>query len=111
MLKIVPPFVFANFSKVFHYSIIINEISKIRINIITTIGRIVSSALLIAYQKNQEYEDIDEYFNALYYMIMTLLSLFSLLFYCIYYSDIRVKAISRIIKNDNKDEIHMATDV
>ena len=84
---------------------------NILINIITTIGRIVSSALLIAYQKNQEYEDIDEYFNALYYMIMTLLSLLSLLFYCIYYSDIRVKAISRIIKNDNKDEIHMATDV
>ena len=84
---------------------------NILINIITTIGRIVSSALLIAYQKNQEYEDIDEYFNAIYYMIMTLLSLLSLLFYCIYYSDIRVKAISRIIKNDNKDEIHMATDV
>ena len=84
---------------------------NILINIITTIGRIVSSALLIAYQKNQEYEDIDEYFNAIYYMIMTLLSLLSLLFYCIYYSDIRVKAISRIIKNDNKDEIHIATDV
>ena len=84
---------------------------NILINIITTIGRIVSSALLIAYQKNQEYEDIDEYFNAIYYMIMTLLSLLSLLFYCIYYSDIRVKAMSRIIKNDNKDEIHMATDV
>ena len=84
---------------------------NILINIITTIGRIVSSALLIAYQKNQEYEDIDEYFNAIYYMIMTLLSLLSLLFYCIYYSDIRVKALSRIIKNDNKDEIHMATDV
>ena len=84
---------------------------NILINIITTIGRIVSSALLIAYQKNQEYEDIDEYFNALYYMIMTLLSLLSLLFYCIYYSDIRVKAISRIRKNDNKYEIHMATDV
>ena len=84
---------------------------NILINIITTIGRIVSSALLIAYQKNQEYEDIDEYFNAIYYMIMTLLSLLSLLFYCIYYSDIRVKAISRIIKNDNRDEIHMATDV
>ena len=84
---------------------------NILINIITTIGRIVSSALLIAYQKNQEYEDIDEYFNAIYYMIMTLLSLLSLLFYCIYYSDIRVRAISRIIKNDNKDEIHIATDV
>ena len=84
---------------------------NILINIITTLGRIVSSALLIAYQKNQEYEDIDEFFNALYYMIMTLLSLFSILFYCIYYSDIRVRAISRIIKNDNKDEIHIATDV
>ena len=44
-------------------------------------------------------------------LIMTLLSFFSLLFYCIYYSDIRVKAISRIIKNDNKDELKVATDV
>jgi hypothetical protein len=81
------------------------------INIITTIGRIISSALLFAYEKNQEYELVDEFFNAAYYTIMTLLSLFSLLFYCIYYSDIRVKAISRIIKKDNNNEVHIATDV
>ena len=81
------------------------------INIITTIGRIISSALLFAYEKNQEYEVVDEFFNAAYYTIMTLLSLFSLLFYCIYYSDIRVKAISRIIKKDNNNEVHIATDV
>ena len=43
-------------------------------------------------------------------MIMALLSLFSFLFYCIYFSDIRVKTISRIIEKDNNDEIHIATD-
>ena len=43
--------------------------------------------------------------------LKVLLSFFSLLFYCIYYSDIRVKAISRIIKNDNRNEIKIVTDV
>ena len=93
------------------YYILCRIQGNILINIITTLGRIVSSGLLIAYEKNQEYEIVDEFFNAVYYIIMTLLSLLSLLFYCIYYSDIRVKAISRIIKNDNKNEIQIATDV
>ena len=93
------------------YYILCRIQGNILINVITTLGRIVSSGLLIAYEKNQEYEIIDEFFNAVYYIIMTLLSLLSLLFYCIYYSDIRVKAISRIIKNDNKNEIQIATDV
>ena len=93
------------------YYILCRIQGNILINVITTLGRIVSSGLLIAYEKNQEYEIVDEFFNAVYYIIMTLLSLLSLLFYCIYYSDIRVKAISRIIKNDNKNEIQIATDV
>ena len=84
---------------------------NILINIISTIGRISSSALLIAYERNHDTDIVDEFFNAFYYFIMTLLSFFSLLFYCIYYSDIRVKAISRIIKNDNKNELTIATDV
>ena len=94
-----------------NYYIICKIQGNILINIISTIGRIFSSALLIAYKKNQDEEIVDEYFNIVYYLIMTLLSFFSLLFYCIYYSDIRVKAISRIIKNDNKDELKVATDV
>ena len=93
------------------YYILCRIQGNILINVITTLGRIVSSGLLIAYEKNQEYEIVDEFFNAVYYIIMTLLSLLSLLFYCIYYSDIRVKAISRIIKNVNKNEIQIATDV
>ena len=94
-----------------NYYIICKIQGNILINIISIIGRIFSSALLIAYKKNQDEEIVDEYFNIVYYLIMTLLSFFSLLFYCIYYSDIRVKAISRIIKNDNKDELKVATDV
>ena len=93
-----------------HY-IICKIQGNILINIISTIGRISSSALLIAYERNHDTDIVDEFFNAFYYFIMTLLSFFSLLFYCIYYSDIRVKAISRIIKNDNKNELTIATDV
>ena len=94
-----------------NYYILCRIQGNVLINVISTIGRIFSSALLVAYERNEEYQIVDEFFNAFYYLIMTLLSLFSLLFYCIYYSDIRVKAISRIIKNDNKNEIKIATDV
>ena len=94
-----------------NYYILCKIQGNILINIISTIGRIFSSALLVAYERNQDEEIVDEFFNAVYYLIMTLLSFFSLLFYCIYYSDIRVKAISRIIKGDNKNEIKIATDV
>ena len=94
-----------------NYYIICKIQGNILINVISTIGRIFSSALLIAYEKNQDEEIVDEFFNAVYYFIMTLLSFFSLLFYSVYYSDIRVKAISRIIQNDNKNEIKISTDV
>ena len=94
-----------------NYYILCKIQGNILINVISTIGRIFSCALLIAYERNQDYEIVDEFFNAVYYLIMTILSFLSLFFYCIYYSDIRVKAISRIIKNDNKNEITIATDV
>ena len=94
-----------------NYYILCKIQGNVLINVISTIGRIVSCALLVAYETNQDEEIVDEFFNAVYYFIMTLLSFFSLLFYCIYYSDIRVKAISRIIKNDNRNEIKIATDV
>ena len=94
-----------------NYYILCKIQGNVLINIISTIGRIFSSALLVAYERNQDEEIVDEFFNAVYYCIMTLLSFFSLFFYCIFYSDIRVKAISRIIKNDNRSEIKIATDV
>ena len=94
-----------------NYYILCKIQGNILINVISTIGRIFSSALLIAYEKNQDEEIVDEFFSAIYYFIMTLLSFFALLFYSVYYSDIRVKAISRIIQNESKNEIKIATDV
>ena len=81
------------------------------INIISTIGRISSCALLLLYEKNEEEKVVQEYFDVFYYSVMTLFSFISLLLYFIFYSDIRVKAISRIIKNNNKNEVKIATDV
>ena len=81
------------------------------INIISTIGRIISCVFLIMYKKNEESEIVNKYFDVFYYSMMTLFSLITLLLYFIFYSDIRVKAISRIIKYKNKNEIKVATEV
>ena len=84
---------------------------NVLINIISTIGRISSCGLFFMYEKNEGKEIVTEYFDIIYYSIMTLFSLISLLLYYIFYSDIRVKAISRIIKSHNKNEVKIATDV
>ena len=81
------------------------------INIISTIGRIISCVFLIMYKKNEGSEIVNKYFDVFYYSMMTLFSLITLLLYFIFYSDIRVKAISRIIKYKNKNEIKVATEV
>ena len=83
---------------------------NVLINIISTFGRITSCLLLFMY-KIKENEIVNEYFDVFYYSIMTLFSLISLLLYMIFYSEIRVKAISRIIKSNNKKEVKIATDV
>ena len=84
---------------------------NVLINIISTIGRISSCVLFLLYEKNEEKKIVIEYFDIFYYSIMTLFSLISLLLYYIFYSDIRVKAISRIIQSHNKNEVRIATDV
>ena len=79
---------------------------NILINIFSMISRILSSGLLVIMNiKNIEY------FNIIIYSVMTGLSFFSLLLYLIFYKDIRIKAINRIIKNIPKDEIKIATEV
>ena len=84
---------------------------NVLINILSTIGRISSCGLLIMYKRNEEKEIMKNYFDIIYYSIMTFFSLISLLLYWIFYSDIREKAISRIIKNTNKKEVKIATEV
>ena len=86
---------------------------NVLINILSTIGRISSGGLLIMYKSYEHKDIVKDYFNIIYYSIMTLLSLISLLLYVIFYSDIREKAISRIIRNtqNKKNEVNVATEV
>ena len=84
---------------------------NILINVISTIGRIFSCFLLFMYKIKEDIDIVGQYFDIFYYSIMCLFSLISLLLYMIFYSDIRVKAISRIIKSNNKNEVKIATDV
>jgi len=86
---------------------------NVLINILSTIGRISSGGLLIMYKIYEHKDIMKDYFNIIYYSIMTLLSFISLLLYMIFYSDIREKAISRIIKNEQnkKHVVNVATEV
>ena len=93
-----------------HY-IICHIQGNVLINIVSTIGRIASCVLLITHETTMKKEIVDKYFDFFYYSIMSLFSLITLLLYSIFYSDIRIKAISRIIKNKDKKEVKVATEV
>ena len=93
-----------------HYSFFCIQ-GNVLINIISTFGRIFACGLLVIYKKDENDKFIEDYFNIIYYSIMTLFSMVSSFLYGIFYSDIRVKAISRIIKSNNKNEVKIATDV
>ena len=54
--------------------------------------------------------DVDD-FNVIIYSFMVGISVVSLLLYLIFYNEIRVKAINRIIKSNPKDDIKIATEV
>ena len=79
---------------------------NVLINIFSMISRILSSGLLMILAI-REIRD----FNIFIYIFMTSLSFISLLLFIIFYGDIRVKAINRIIKSNPKDDIKIATEV
>ena len=79
---------------------------NVLINILSMFSRILSSGLLILLGI-KEIKD----FNFLTYIFMISLSFISLLLFIIFYTDIRVKAINRIIKSNPKDNIKIATEV
>ena len=79
---------------------------NVLINIFSMISRILSSGLLIIINVQSI-----KYFNVIIYSVMTGLSFISLLLYLIFYKDIRIKAINRIIKSIPKDTIKIATEV
>ena len=76
------------------------------INIFSMISRIVCCAMLIIIN----IKDVIIY-NLIIFCFMTGLSLISLLLYLIYYKEIRIKAINRIMKNIPKDDIKIATEL
>ena len=79
---------------------------NVMINIFSMISRILCSALLIILNMDKIGN-----FNLVIYIFMTGLSFISLLLYLIFYNDIRVKAINRIIKSIPKHDIKIATEV
>jgi hypothetical protein len=78
------------------------------INICSMISRIICGILLFIINDDR---DIYEDFSIIIYIIMTSLSFISLLLYLIFYKEIRVKAINRIIKSMGNDDIKIATEV
>ena len=76
------------------------------ISIFSMISRILCSGLLIIV--NMKNTDV---YNLIIYIVMTSLSFFSLLLYLIFYKEIRIKAIKRIMKNISKDDIKIATEL
>ena len=80
---------------------------NVLINIFSMISRILSSGLLIILRN---FGFVWSY-NLIIYIVMTSLSLISLLLYLIFYKEIRVKAINRIIRTKTRDDIKIATEV
>ena len=77
---------------------------NIFINIFSVLSKIIACLLLIFFGKNNRYEMIIFILNIIFSFICTLLFL-------IFYSDIRIKSISRILTKQGKDEIKIATDI
>jgi hypothetical protein len=72
------------------------------INVISTLSRIIAAALVMG---------SFNYYTLMIYIINSALSLICTILYFIFYSDIRIKSISRIITKQDKDEIKIATGI
>ena len=78
---------------------------NIFINVISMFSRIISSILIICF-----YKDYDDY-EITIYLLFFILSLLCLLLFLMFYSDIRIKSISRIMNYLGKNEVKVATEV
>jgi len=76
------------------------------ISIFSMISRILCSGLLIIVNMKDT-----KVYNLIIYIVMTSLCFFCLLLYLIFYKEIRIKAIKRIMKNIPKDDIKVATEL
>ena len=80
---------------------------NVLINIFSMLSMIISCSLVFFYD---DPDDACKY-RYIILIIMTSLSFLSLIFYFIFYQDIRVKAIRRIMKDNTKDEVKVSTEV
>ena len=78
---------------------------NIFINVISMLSRIISAILIICF-----YKDYDDY-EITIYLLFFILSLLCLLLFLMFYSDIRIKSISRIMNYLGKNEVKVATEV
>jgi Na+/melibiose symporter-like transporter len=94
----------------FFYSIIPQDYSVCKmqgnmlINRFSMLAKIVSSILLLALSDNDNY-------NMIIYLTFIILSFICLILFLVFYSDIRIKSISRIMDKLGKNEIKVATEV
>ena len=95
----------------FFYSIIPQDynICKIQgnmlINVFSMLAKIISAVLIICLAKNNDYYDI------IIYLSIIILSLICLILFLVFYSDIRIKSISRIMNKLGKNDVKVANEV
>ena len=99
------------YSTHFFYSIIPQDyiVCKIQgnifINVFSMLARILSSILVICFGTNYNSYDI------IIYLSIFFLSFISLILFLVFYSDIRIKSISRIMNKLGKNDVKIATEV
>ena len=74
------------------------------ISIFSMLSRIICCSLIF-------FSKFEEGYNYIIFSVMTLLSLSSFVMYLVFYKEIRIKAINRILTNNPTDEIKIATEV
>ena len=68
-------------------------------------AKIIASILIIAFGKNKEY------YNLIIYISFTILNFICFVLFIVFYSDIRIKSISRILNKLGKNDVKVATEV
>ena len=98
------------YSTHFFYSVIPEDyiICKMQgnnfINVFSMLAKIIVSILIIVLGNDEKY-------NLIVYISFNVLNLICLLLFLVFYSDIRIKSISRILNKLGKDDVKVATEV
>ena len=93
------------FSSVIPQDYIICKVQgNIIINFFSMFARIISSVLIICLSQNDNY-------NTIIFALFIILSSLCLILFIIFYSDIRIKSISRIMNKMGKNDVKVATEI